>query len=350
MAGLPTGKLPVDLLTDLLTRSPSADRRVLLGPGVGLDCTVIDFGDRLLVAKSDPITFTAEQIGWYAVHVNANDVATTGAQPRWFLATVLLPQGQTDAILVEAIFDQIFAACHQVGAELVGGHTEITAGLSRPIVCGTMLGEVDRHALITPQGARPGDVVLLTKGIPVEGGSILAREFADRLAHLPAGLIGRARDYLADPGISVVPEALTAAAAGGVTAMHDPTEGGLAAALWELAQAAHVRLAIDPSAVHLLPEAAELCRSLGVDPWSTIASGALLLTVRPDSCAQVLEAVGRLGIDIGVIGQVRLGSGVAMRSSAGETELPWPARDALATLFVEDDQVSRPGRSPTAGP
>ena len=330
---LPTGKLPIELLSTLLGPLTPQDPRVVLGPGVGLDCTVIDFGDRLLVAKTDPITFTADRIGWYAVHVNANDVATTGARPRWFLCTVLLPEKHSRFALVESIFGEIEEACDQVGAELVGGHTEVTAGLERPILAGTMLGEVAPDRLITPRGARPGDHLLLTKGIPIEGGSILAREFADRLTALPAATVKRAREYLVDPGLSVVPEAMAAAALGGVTAMHDPTEGGLAAALWELADAAHVRLEVDRQAIPILPEAAALCGHLGLEPMDTIASGALLLTVTPAQAEAVVSAIAALGITVRRIGEVTTGNGVAMRTKAGLSALPRPARDALAALY-----------------
>ena len=135
MTPLPIGKLPSDLLESLLTRYASHDERVVLGPGVGEDAAVIDMGERYLVAKTDPITFATEDIGWYAVNVNANDVACCGATPRWFLATVLLPEGCT-AQRVETIFDQIATACGELDIALCGGHTEITYGLERPIVVG----------------------------------------------------------------------------------------------------------------------------------------------------------------------------------------------------------------------
>ena len=205
---LPVGKLPHDLLARLLARAPADDPRILLGPGSGLDCAVIDLGDRLLALKSDPITFTADQIGWYAVQVNANDIATTGAQPRWMLATLLLPEGKTTAGDVEAIFEQITHACRELGISLIGGHTEVTHGFDRAVVCGTMIGEVERGRLVTPRGAKPGDRLLLTKGVPVEAVSILAREFAGKLAGLLSEEeLQAARGYLLRPGISVVRDA-----------------------------------------------------------------------------------------------------------------------------------------------
>lgn len=335
MNRLPIGKLPPELLDNLLRRHAPSDPRVLLGPGVGLDCAVLDFGDTLLIVKSDPITFTEEEIGWYAVHVNANDVVTTGAAPRWFLTTLLLPEERADTAMATDIFDQIGDACKSIGAQLVGGHTEITAGLDRPILAGTMLGEVNRDRLITPQGARPGDHLLLTKGVPIEATSILAREFSVRLSDVPSEVVSAAREFLHQPGISVVPEALAAAETGAVTAMHDPTEGGLASGLWELAQAAQVKLVVDRDSIHIPPESSMICEVLGVDPLEAIASGALFLTVKPEGLERVREAIEAHGVQVSHIGQVIEGHSVAMRIGGVEQELRWPPRDALARLFED---------------
>src|SRR5512139_1257066 len=148
----PLGKLPADMLARLLAQVRPVDPRVLVGPGIGLDAAVIDMGDRLLVAKSDPITFATDSIGWYAVQVNANDIATTGAAPRWFLATILLPASRADEALAQEILGQIHRACTNIGVRLVGEHTEITYELDRPIVVGTMLGEVTHERLVTSSG------------------------------------------------------------------------------------------------------------------------------------------------------------------------------------------------------
>ncbi|UCC65859.1 MAG: hypothetical protein JSV36_22485, partial [Anaerolineae bacterium] len=225
---MPLGKLPHEQLAHLLERYATDDPHLLVGPGLGEDATVIDlghdFGDRLLVAKTDPITFASDEIGWYAVNVNANDVACMGATPRWFLATLLLPEGRTDDALVERIFGQIGRACAALGISLAGGHTEITYGLDRPIVVGHMLGEVARDRLVTTSGAQVGDVLLLTKGIAVEATAIIAREKAEELAgRFSAGFLARCQSFLRDPGISVVRDAQAALAAGRVHAMHDPT-------------------------------------------------------------------------------------------------------------------------------
>jgi hydrogenase maturation factor len=309
---------------------------VLVGPGIGLDCAVLDMGNgRCLVAKSDPITFATDAIGWYAVQVNANDVVTTGALPRWFLATVLLPEGRSDIALAEGILRQIAEACREVGAEVVGGHTEVTSGLERPLVAGTMLGEVERDRLVLPSGARPGDRLLLTKRLAVEATALLARERADVLAgRVAPDALDRARGFLYTPGIGVFRDARTAVAAGGVHAMHDPTEGGLATAVHELAVAAGLGIEVDAERVPVYPETRVFCDAFGLDPWGVIASGSLLLAVGEADADHVLEALVAAGIEACAIGRVVEASrGVCVRDASGIRPLRCFDRDEITRAF-----------------
>jgi hydrogenase maturation factor len=301
---LPLGKLRPDLLRDLLARQAGSDPRVVVGPRVGEDAAVLDMGDRYLVATTDPITFVTEDLGWYALVVNANDLAVRGATPRWFLATCLLPEGRTTEAEVRTLFAQIGAACEAQRVALVGGHTEVTPGLDRPIVVGTMLGEVEKTRLVTTGGARPGDVLVLTKGVPVEGTSIIARVRGDELRArgYDEPWLARARGLLTQ--LSVVREAALAVDLVPVHAMHDPTEGGVATALWEMADAAAVGLAVEAERIPVLAEGAALCREFGLDPLGTIASGALLLALAPTDAGIVLHAFAREGIDAAFIGRV----------------------------------------------
>ena len=335
MVRLPLGKLPPDLLAKILAQAPANDPRLILGPGVGLDCAVLALGETCLVFKSDPITFASDSIGWYAVQVNANDIATTGAIPRWFLVTVLLPEGKTTAEEVERLSHQIYEACRVLEIDVIGGHSEVTYGLDRPILAGTMVGEVPRESLVTPQGARPGDRILLTKGVPIEGTAILAREFPGRLQNICTPMeIRRAQDALFDPGISVVRDARLAVQAGRVTAMHDPTEGGLAGALWELAQACGHTLVIDPLSVHIPPLYRKICQAFGVDPLATIASGALLLTAPVDEAGLICHALEAAGIRCNEIGVVEADHPQVLQSSPqGRRLLSRPERDEIARIF-----------------
>lgn len=332
---LPVGKLSPELLAHLLASAPVQDERLLLGPGVGLDCAVVDLGPTLLVFKSDPITFATDEIGWYAVQVNANDIATTGAVPTWFLMTLLLPANSTTTSLVEQISQQVFEACQGIGVTVIGGHTEITQGLDRPIVVGTLIGEVDRDLLITPRGAQPGDRILLTKGVPVEATSILAREFPDRLsAYLSPEEMAQARDYLYHPGISVLKDARLAVQAGRVTAMHDPTEGGLSSALWEMAEACGHSISFDPLAVPVSYLSQRICQVFEIDPLNAIASGALLLTTPREDVNPIYQALEQNGIQCAEIGSVESGPVEVWRITAvGRELLPRPARDEIARMF-----------------
>ena len=332
---LPAGKLPLEIFSRILGRVNVRDPRVVLGPSPGEDAALIDFGDRYLVAKTDPITFATDLIGWYVVQVNANDIAAMGATPRWLMATLLLPEGTTGAE-TQAIFDQLLQACDGLDITLIGGHTEITYGLPRPVAIGAMLGEVAKDEVVLTSGARPGDAIVLTKGIAIEGTAILAREAEGRLCEfgVAADLIERAKRLLFDPGISVVKDAAIACEAADVHAMHDPTEGGLATALRELATAADVGLAVDLRDMPVLDECATICRALGLDPLGLIASGALLMTLDADDTPRVIEALSRDGILAYDIGRVTPAeSGLKLATEEGAEELPSFERDELARFF-----------------
>ena len=336
------GKLPNQLLAQLLAQiGPDRSGRVLVGPRVGEDAAVIDMGDRLLVAKSDPITFASDLIGWYAVHINANDVACMGARPAWFLATILLPEDATPP-LAEGIFGQILDACRQMSIDLVGGHFEITHRLDRPIVVGAMLGEVERDRLVRGSGAQPGDHLILTKGIAIEGTAVLAREASDRLLQkgVPEDVLETARGYIFRPGISVVREALLATESASVHAMHDPTEGGLATALYEMAEASQVGLTVAIEAVPVLPATREMCRAADLAPLGLLASGALLIAVAPGDSEPLLVALGREGITAARIGSVsHKEQGVIMEQHSGaRTTLPRFSRDEVARFFAQGEQ------------
>jgi hydrogenase expression/formation protein HypE len=335
---LAVGKLDMEFLAALLEKyAHTYDQRVVVGPSVGEDALVLDFGDRFLVAKTDPITFATDEIGWYAVNVNANDIATTGATGRWFLATLLLPEGRTTKQLVETIFAQMSQACCSLGIALCGGHTEITYGLDRPIVVGQLLGEVEREALVTTDGMRVGDDLILTKGIAIEGTAIIAREKADALANkFPPDFVARCQGFLHDPGISVVAEAHLATAQARIHAMHDPTEGGVATGLQELALASDLGLIVDQDRLNILPETALLCAEFGLNPLGLIASGSLLIALAPEDSPGVVQCLQKAGIAASVIGQVvDQARGLQLIRHSQPEPLPVFERDEIARLFEE---------------
>lgn len=343
MNSLPVGKLPSTLLKRFLGKLKIEDERVVLGPAIGEDVAVINFNNKLLVAKTDPVTFATDLIGWYAVNVNANDIATMGVRPRWFLATILLPEQGTDQE-AERIFDQILSACNSLEITLVGGHTETTYGLTRPIVVGCMLAEAENQPIITTSGAKPGDDIIITKGIAIEGTAVLAREAKPTLlsSKLSQDLVQRAADYLFSPGISVLKEALVAGSRVKVHSMHDPTEGGVATGLWEIATAARVGIWVEENKIPILPECQAICERFGLNPLGLLASGALIITLAPAETAELLSALAEAGINAEIIGKVvRAEEGLKMHTVRGIQELPQFERDELARFLDSYDSASR---------
>ncbi len=339
-ARLQAGKVPPNFLHELLAGLPTQDPQLLLGPAVGEDAAVIDFApgaDQLLVAKSDPITFATDEIGYYAVNVCANDLAVTGAVPRFYLPTILLPAGQADRELTERIFQQIGAACRRLNITVAGGHSEVTHTVTQPVVAGTMLGTVPRQGFVRSGGSRPGDVVLLAGSVPVEGASIIAREMRPIL--LKRGWspqeLDQAANFLFDPGISVLVPAHFAAQQALVTAMHDLTEGGVVTGLRELAMAAAVGLEIDLDAIPVPDLARRLCAEFGLDPLGTIASGALLATAPPNQVEPLLAGWQAQGWPAAVIGRVTaLEHGLMARQRGRPCPLPAFPVDEITRLWT----------------
>lgn len=329
------GKLSPELLGKLLAKIKIEDERVLLGPRIGEDAAAIRFGSKTLVVKTDPVTFAADLIGWYVVNVNANDIATMGAVPRWFLSTVLLPESFNQQE-VEAIFNQIIAACASLGITPVGGHTETVLDLKRPIVVGCMLGETEQRPVISTSGAMVGDDIILTKGIAIEGTAVLAREAKQSLfsAGISDKVVARAAEYLFSPGISVLREAQIACSTVNVHSMHDPTEGGLATGLLEIAVAAKVGILVDEEKIPLLPECRTICEGISLDPLGLLASGALLITLPVSDTSSLLEELLEAGIKATVIGKVvEAKDGVKLQTATGTKDLPQFERDELAKFL-----------------
>ena len=337
---LPAGKLPHRVLQGMLTRYAGGDDpRLLVGPGLGEDAAVIDFGDSCLVAKTDPITFATDRIGWYAVHVNANDIAAMGATPRWFLPCVIVPEPLATEALFDDILGQIHEACDSLGITVVGGHTEISRGMDRPLVVGQMLGEVGRDDIVRTSGLQPGDDLLLTKGLAIEATAIIARQKADEMRRRGWSRpdLDRCADYLTDPGISVVKDARLALAAGPVRALHDPTEGGVATGLLEMATASGVGLEIFADRLPVSDETLRLCAAFDIDPFGVISSGALLIGCAAAATEALISALDDAGIPCRRIGKVHPKNfGQRLRPADGPlVDLPRFDVDEIARLFAD---------------
>ncbi|MGD9963084.1 MAG: AIR synthase family protein [Thermoplasmata archaeon] len=330
---LRTGKLPPELLRRMLRHAGAPDDRVLLGPKVGEDAALVRLGPYTLVLKTDPVTYASDMIGWYAVNVNANDVATRGAQPAWFQAAVLLPVGSDEA-LVESIFSQISEAAKALGIAVTGGHTEVTPGIDRPIVVGDMHGVLVGGSPVLTSGAEEGDSLVLTKGAGIEGTALIAREKRDELLKaLDRELVDRAANYLTDPGLSVVLEA-GAALEFGVHSMHDPTEGGVAMGVREIAEASGRSIELWADEVFVGRETEMICAHYGLDPLGLLGSGALLAAFKKEDASAYVAALGAMGVKAKVVGRVGgQGSGSMLVRGGESTPLSSSERDEVLKVL-----------------
>lgn len=331
---LPAGKLPNDLLREFLDQFIFDDPSIIINPGVGEDTAAVDVEpEEVLVLKSDPITFATDSIGQYAVLINANDIATSGARPRWLLTTLLFPFGVTPSEISQVI-DELKVFCGKWDITLCGGHTEITDAVTRPVVTGMMAGTVRRSRLIDKRNMAPGDRVLLTKGVAVEGTAIIAREFGDRLKslRLDDSAIETGRAFLAN--ISIITEARIAAGAEATSAMHDVTEGGLATALEELSIAGGHQIKIDMDAIPVYAQTAKICQLLEIDPLGLIGSGSLLVCCRKSGCEDLMSMIGKAGVEVTCIGEV-LAPGRGITAQKDGQPAPWPQfeTDEITRLF-----------------
>jgi HAD superfamily hydrolase (TIGR01509 family) len=353
---LPAGKLPNDLLRRHLDSLEVTDDAVLVAAGVGEDVAALDVdGVDTIVAHGDPITLAGDDIGRFAVLVNANDIAASGAEPRWLLTTVLLPEGTTPSQALALLGELADAAAAQ-GVTIVGGHTEVVGAVTRPVVAATTIGVVRRGELRDKRAALPGDRIVLTKGLAVEGAALLARGLGERLRALGMSdaELAACRDLL--DRVSVVPEARIAAGFAGVRAMHDVTEGGLATALRELASATGRDVVVHRDRVPVLPEAGHLCALLGVDPLGLIGSGSLLICCDPAEAGELIGRLAGAGIAAANIGELDAAgdepgaaggaggasaasamSGAAVTAMSGGRRAQWPefAVDEAARVLAE---------------
>jgi hydrogenase expression/formation protein HypE len=325
---LASGKIPPDLLARLLAELPPAPPEVRLGARIGEDACGIAVPEGVLVVAADPITLTSEEIARLSVIVNANDVAVTGARPQWFLAVILVPPGTVEGVILE-LFGALQRALSDLDAFLVGGHTEVTRAVNQPIVVGQMLGLAVNGQVVTTGGLAPGDAILQVRPAPIEGAAVLAREAEARLGLVAPALVSAAWRALDEPGISVVEPALLAARLG-VKALHDPTEGGLAVGLHEMAAAAGVRIRVDRDAVLWFEPGLAVCQALGADPWSTLASGTLLAAFPAEAAEEALAAFTRAGQAAAHLGTADHGDGV--EDTEGRA-IPYPQRDEVARLL-----------------
>ncbi|MHA2359125.1 MAG: AIR synthase family protein [Candidatus Thorarchaeota archaeon] len=297
------GKVPPEILQKIVfAKLGVSDPDVLLGPRLGEDASVIRVGDKVIIAATDPITGSVSDIGWLAVHVNANDIATFGIAPRWFLASIMLPENSTPDQL-EFIMKQINEASQTLGIAVAGGHSEITEGIDRPIIAGFMIGITDEGKYVTSSGAKPGDSIIITKSIALEGTAILATEGEKYLTpKIGTAMIENAKSLRAQ--ISVVAEGVAAYETGFVSAMHDPTEGGLTGGLHEICDASNVGFEIYKDAIPIDDSTNAICSALEINPMELISSGCMIICCREKYGTEIVNTIQSRGVSASVIGKI----------------------------------------------
>jgi hydrogenase expression/formation protein HypE len=324
------GKVPTEVLQKIVFRNLGAKRDdVVLSSSIGEDAAIVKAGNQILAISSDPITGAEKWLGWLAVHVNANDVATRGVQPRWFNSIILLPKNSTTK-LVEKICTQMNKAAHELDLAIIGGHCEVTQGIDHPIVTGCAIGVAEEGKYVTCCGARIGDQIILTKGAGIEGTAILASDRRQQLLKVfDENFLNKAENFFKK--ISVVKDAITAFSNGGVSAMHDPTEGGIAGGLHELADAANVGFTVYGKKILIPDETRKICAHFDIDPLQLISSGSLLVVAKETKTTEILDSLSRNGVQASTIGEVVAPElGRTLVTEAGkETELVRPASDHL---------------------
>lgn len=326
---LPTGKVSAyELAKIVFPRLELEDDSVLVGPGVGIDSSVVEMDEGVVVLSSDPITGALESPGMLAVNVNANDVASMGASPEWFLLNLFLPEG-SESSDIESVMDEAASKCDELDISIVGGHTEVTPGLDRILISGAMVGTAPGDRWVSSADAKPRDRILFTKSAAVEGTYILSVDREEELRDaLGSEIVESAQGFLGR--LSVVEEALAAVSIGGVHAMHDPTEGGLAGGLHELADASGVGFSIKSEKVPVAEETRRICDYFDIDPLSTIGSGSLLICVDPGSSEEIRKALVEIGIEASDIGEILEGED---RRIIDDKKLEFPEQDELWRIF-----------------
>ena len=317
------GKLSNDKLDSLiLSKFGHMRKEVVCSPHVGVDCAAVDLGGRIAVLSTDPITAADKNIGSLTGHVSCNDAAAAGAEPIGLLVTLLIPPHGTEEE-VERIASELAEAARLANIEIIGGHTEVTASVTRYVTCAAVIARAGKNGIITPAGMKAGQDIIMTKMAGIEGTAVIASDAAGRTGLTDAEL-EEARGFMSM--VSVVKEGLYAAEHG-ATAMHDITEGGVFGAAWEMAEASGCGMVLYPEKVLMHPITKKICQKFGIDPYRLISSGSMLIAC--DDGEGMVKGLAAIGIPAAVIGKA-VESGV---STADGTEIPAPEADELYKII-----------------
>ncbi|SET41439.1 AIR synthase family protein [[Clostridium] polysaccharolyticum] len=324
------GKIPETVLKRSVFKQIHHRRNeVLLRPGVGEDCAMLQVGpDEVLVMSTDPITGTTKEIGTFAVHVTANDIASSGAEPIGILLTLILPE-QISESDIKQIMKEAEAVCEELNIEIMGGHTEVSKAVNQPLISVTGIGKIKKNEMLKTAGLKPGQELVMTKWAGLEGTAILAKEKENELrGRFHQDFIDRAKEMF--QYISVVREAKIAKMMG-VSSMHDVTEGGIFGALWEAAAASGAGIEVDLKKIPIKQETIEICEIFDLNPYMLMSSGCMLIST--DKGNALVEALKNEGISSAIIGRVIKGNDRIIINEDEKRYLEPPKTDELYKAF-----------------
>lgn len=323
---LQVGKIPQDILHRCVFNNTGAKRKeVLVASKIGEDCSALKLDDdEVFVISSDPITGADKDIGYIGVHINTNDIASSGADPIGIMVTIMLPKESNEEQL-ENIMSQLSKACKEIDVQILGGHTEVTDAVNRPIISVTSIGKVNKNRLITTGGAKAGQDVILTKWAGLEGTAIIATDKEELLINnMKPEAIKKAKQL--KYSLSVIPESRIARNYE-VSCMHDVTEGGVFGAAWEIAECSNVGIEINVDDVPVLEETKQLCEVFNIDPYKLISSGCMILTA--DDGKEIVKELLRNNVSASIIGKIRNDKKKLVNVAGTQQKLEEPVADEL---------------------
>lgn len=318
------GKVPADVFKkSVMPYLGIMQKEVLVHSKLGEDCSIIDFGDKVAVLSTDPITAANKMSGFLSVIISCNDIASSGAKPLGILSTILLPD-KTDESVLHNIMKEIDKAAKKINIEVLGGHTEITSSVNKPIISTTAIGIADKNSYITTKGAKLGDDIIITKSVGLEGTSILASDYEDLLTkYFDKQFIQRAQGFINE--ISVIEEGLIAGQ-NGANAMHDITEGGILGAAYEIAEASGLGILIYEDKIPIREETQKICNIFGINPLKLISSGSMMISTSKKD--EIINALEKEGIKATVVGKITE-KGKYLVTSQGKITIPSPCKDEI---------------------
>ncbi|MGC8977151.1 MAG: HAD-IA family hydrolase [Candidatus Ratteibacteria bacterium] len=337
LKGFRSGKLPNKFLKYFLEKYTIKDKNVIISPGIGIDCSIFKFDDRYIYAKTDPITLTSKDIGFYLVNINVNDISVMGGIPEYFLSTFLLPEN-IKFNEIEDIFSQISIECKRFKIKWIGGHTEIIPNIKNPIAIGFLIGRKIKRIYLPK--IKIGDRIFLVKEIGIEGASILAREKFDQLKkYFSEKYLLKVQNSIKNPGISVFKEAKLIWEKFKIKWMHDPTEGGISTGLYEISESKKIGILVDLKKLKFYPPCIKFCKVLGLNQLGIISSGCIIGIIDKKDEKKLIDFCKKNKIKIEIIGEVIKEKGVFYFENGKILKFPFFKRDEINRIFNDEEKM-----------